>query len=206
MAIIAAALPALAAAGSAVAAAAPALGTIGTVVSAGGAVLGGIAAGNAANYQAKVAENNAQIASQNADYAREVGGTKAEQAGLRAAEQGGAVKTALAANNVDVNSGSALDVEAGTAQKGVLDEETTVNNAELTAYGYTGQETGFEAQAGLDKAQAEQAPIGAAIGATGSFLSNSSAVAGIGKWIGGAGGSSPITNTMNASGSSVAGA
>ena len=44
------------------AAAAPLLGAVGSVVSAGGAVLGGIAAGNAASYQAQVAENNAQIA------------------------------------------------------------------------------------------------------------------------------------------------
>ncbi len=187
------------------AAAAPVLGLVGTAVSAGGAVLGGIAQSNAASYQAKVAENNAQIAKQNATYALQAGEAKTEQAGLKAAEEGGAVKTALAANNVDVNTGSAKDVEASTREKGVLNEETTANDAELKAYGYQTQATGFEAQAGLDNATAAEAPIGAAIGATGSLLSGASSVGF--KWTGfGAGGGSPIANAMNASGSSVGGA
>ena len=176
------------------AAAAPLLGAVGSVVSAGGAVLGGIAAGNAASYQAQVAENNAQIARQNATYALQAGNAKQEQAGLKAAEEGGMVKASLAANNVDVNSGSALGVETATREKGALDQETIQNNAELQAYGYHTQETGFEAQAELDKATAAEAPIGAAIGATGSLLSNASAVGGIGKWIGGLGGASASGN------------
>ena len=158
------------------AAAAPVLGLIGTAVSAGGSVLGGIAAGNAASYQAQVAQNNAQIAKQNANYALQAGQAKQEQAGLKAAEEGGMVKTALAANNVDVNTGSAKDVESGTREKGQLDQETIANNAELQAYGYQTQATGFEAQAGLDQATAAEAPIGAAIGATGSMLSGASAI------------------------------
>lgn len=181
MAIIAAVAPLLAAA-------APAIGTAGAAISAGGAVLGGIAAGNAASYRAKVAENNAQIERQKATYALQAGGVKAQEAGLKSAEAQAEVKTALAANNVDVNSGSALDVEAGTRQKGELDQETIANNAELQAYGYQVTATADEAQAGLDKATAEQAPIGAAIGATGSLLSNSSAIGF--KWLGAPSGSS----------------
>ena len=188
------------------AAAAPLLGAVGSVVSAGGAVLGGIAAGNAASYQAQVAENNAQIAKQNATYAEQAGNAKQEQAGLKAAVEGGMVKTALAANNVDVNTGSAKEVETGTREKGQLDQETIANNTELQAYGYQTQATGFEAQAGLDNATAAEAPIGAAIGATGSLLSGASAVGFKGlNWTGDTG-SNPFTNTMNPSGSSVAGA
>jgi hypothetical protein len=158
------------------AAAAPVLGLVGAGVSAGGALLGGIAQGNAASYQAQVAQNNAQIAQQNATYSLQAGNAKVEQAGLKAAEDVGAAKTALAANNVDVNSGSALDVETGTRQKGALNQYTIANDAELQAYGYRTQATGFEAQAGLDDATATEAPIGAAIGATGSLLSDASAL------------------------------
>ena len=153
-----------------------ALGAAGSAVSAGGAVLGGIAQGEAASYQAKVAENNAQIAKQNATYALQAGEAKQQQAGLKDAEEGGAIKTAFAANNVDVNTGSAKDVEAAQSERGNLDQETIANNAELQAYGYHTQETGFEAQAGLDRATAAEAPIGAAIGATGSLLSGASAI------------------------------
>lgn len=165
------------------AAAAPFLGIAGAAVSAGGSLLGGIAAGNAASYQAQVAENNAKIAQQNATYALQAGEAKQEQTGLRAAEEGGAIKTALAANNTDVNTGSALDVEQGQREKGQLERETVANNAELQAYGYRSQATGFEAQAGLDEATASEAPIGGALNAAGGLLSSSSAIGF--KWGGG---------------------
>ena len=118
------------------AAAAPLLGTIGAVTSAAGTVLGGIAQGNAASYQAQVAQNNATIARQNATYSIEAGEAKEQQVGLQAAEQGGIVKTALAANNVDVNTGSAKNVEVGQRETGALSQETTASDAELKAYGY----------------------------------------------------------------------
>ncbi len=184
------------------AAAAPVLGAIGGVVSAGGAVLGGIAQGNAASYQAQVAQNNAQIAQQNATYAEQAGAAKQQQAGLQSAEQVGAVKTALAANNVDVNSGSALDAQTGEREKGAMSQETIANNAALQAYGYRSQATGFEAQAGFDQATAAEAPIGAAIGATGSLFSNASSLGF--KWTNGGFGN-PSSSTAS-SGNTIAGA
>ena len=123
-----------------------------------------------------MAKNNAQIAQQNATYAIEAGKSKQQQEGLKSAEELGQVKTALAANNVDVNTGSAKEVEVGQREKGALSQETIANNAELQAYGYESQATGFEAQAGLEQATAAEAPLGAAIGAGGSLLSNASAL------------------------------
>ena len=169
------------------AAAGPLLGEIGAGVSAVSTVFGGIAQANAASYQAQVAENNAQIARQNATYALQAGTTKQQQAALRAAEEGGAVKTALAANNVDVNTGSAVDVEAGTRTKGAMNQSIIANDAELQAYGYRSQATGFEAQAGLDRATAAEAPIGAVLSAGGGLLSNYAAVGP--NWSGGLGSS-----------------
>ena len=165
------------------------LALAGTAISAAGTVFGGIATSNAASYQAQVAENNAKIAQQNATYSLQAGEAKQQQEGLKAAEEGGAVKTALAANNTDVNSGSALDVESGAREKGTLSQYTIENNASLQAYGYRSQAVGFQAEAGLDEAKAAEAPIGAGLAAGGSLLSNASSIGW--KWGGGGGSASP---------------
>ena len=51
-----------------------------------------------------------------------------------------------------------------------------MQNAELQAYGYRTQATGFEATAGLESAEAQFAPIAADVAAGGSFLSGLSNV------------------------------
>jgi hypothetical protein len=82
-----------------------ALPAIGAVASAGGALYSGIATSQAANYQSQVAKNNAQIANQNATRAIAAGQQQTATKSLQNAAQFGALKTGLAANNVDVNSG-----------------------------------------------------------------------------------------------------
>jgi hypothetical protein len=57
-----------------------------------------------------------------------------------------------------------------------------LNNAQLQAYGYRSQATSYQAQAGLDTATAEQAPIGAGLGAAGNLLSSASSIGT--KWTG----------------------
>ena len=151
-------------------------GIVGAGVSAVGAVEQGQATSNAANYSAQVARNNALIAQQNASYATAAGVEQADIASRKGAAIGGKIKAAQAANNIDVNTGSALGVQAGQRETSKLDTETVLNNAELQAYGYRTQATGYTAQAGLYSAEAAQAPIGAAIGATGSLLSNASSL------------------------------
>jgi hypothetical protein len=160
-------------------------GIAGAVTGAAGAVYGGLATANAASYQAQVAKVNQQIANQNAQYAIEAGTAKTAQVGEQAAQRAGMVKASLAANGVDVNTGSAVDVETGERKAGVLDEQTTMNNAELEAYGYKSQATSYGAQAGLEGMEAEQAPIGADLGAAGSLLSSASSLST--KWTGGGG-------------------
>ena len=133
---------------------------------AGASAVGTLEAGS---YQGEVASNNAKIATQNAAYAREAGQEQAAIASRKGAAQGAALKTGLAANGVDVNSGSAVDVEAGARETSKLDAETVLNNAELQAYGYTTQATNF-------KAQAKQDVIGSEFGAAGSLLGNASSI------------------------------
>lgn len=59
----------------------------------------------------------------------------------------GAIKAAEAAGNVDVNSGSAVDVQSSAAALGELNAITIRGNAAKEAYGYETQSTSFENQA-----------------------------------------------------------
>ena len=169
------------------AAALPIAALAGAGISALGTYEQGQASSNAASYQAAVAKNNAIIAERNAAHAEQAGEAQATATSLKGAAIGGKIKGAQAANNIDVNSGSARDVQVSEREKSQLDTETVLNNAELQAYGYRSQATGFQAQAGLETATAEQAPIGAELGAAGNLLSSASSIGA--KWNGFGGGS-----------------
>jgi hypothetical protein len=151
-------------------------GLAGAGISAIGTIEQGQATSNAAAYQAQVAQNNAIIAEQNATYASNAGLAQAAATSMKGASDFAKVKTAQAANNIDVNTGSAVNVQASERETNVLNSETVLNNAELQAYGYRAAATGYKATAGLEEEEAAQAPIGAIIGATGNLLSNASAV------------------------------
>lgn len=151
-------------------------GGIGAATSAVGAISQGEATGNEAKYQAQIATNNAQIAKQNAQYSAEAGSEQATIEGLKSANAGGRIKASQAANNVDVNSGSALKVQQGQRQAGYLDTLTAENNALLQAYGYKATAASDTAQAALDTQESEEAPIAGDIGAAGSLLGNASSL------------------------------
>lgn len=136
----------------------------------------GQASGAAADYASVVSRNNATIANQNADYAIESGLQKTDTASRKSAAIGGRIKATQAANGIDVNTGSAVDVQAGQRATGELDAETVLNNAELQAYGYRTKAVNDTAQAQLDTAQDAQARIGGDLGAAGSLLSTAGAV------------------------------
>lgn len=155
-------------------------GLAGAAASAGGAVLGGQATAESASYQAEVALNNQKIANANARYATAAGLTQAANQSQQGADQVADIKVAQAANGIDVNSGSNLQVQKSARMDNQVNAETTLNNAQLKAYGYRTDASNFGAQAGLDTMEAEQAPIGADIGAAGGLLSGASGVAA--KW------------------------
>jgi hypothetical protein len=153
-----------------------AVGVLGAGISAAGAVESGQATANAANYNAQVARNNATVANQNATYATAAGEQAAANKSMEGAARGGKIKAAEAASGIDVNTGSATKVQASQRETSQLDSETVLNNAELQAYGYRSQATGFTATSGLETEEAQQAPIGADIGAAGGLLSSASAL------------------------------
>ena len=152
------------------------------LVSAGVGAAGAIASAQAnaanANYQSQVAANNAITANQNAEYATQAGQEKAQEQSLKAREQQGAVTTALAANGLDVNSGTPEDVRKTQRETGELGTEQTVDLAALQAYGYRTQSTNFAAESGLQTAEAGEAGTAGALGASGGLLAGASALGG----------------------------
>ena len=153
-----------------------AAGLGGGAATAAGTLEQGAAAANAADYKAAVARNNAIIAQQNAAYAIQSGHAQAANQSRKGAAIMGKIKAGQAASGVDVNTGSAVDVQQSQREINKLDSDTVLNNAELKAYGYRSDATNYTAQAGLDEMEAEQAPIGAAFSAAGSLLSSASSV------------------------------
>lgn len=141
-------------------------------VSAAGAISGGIAQGNAANYQGQVAANNATIARQNATYSAGAAAATTERAGLKARAQDAGVRSGIAANGLDVNSGSAADVQTSQRELGALDTGTVANNGALQVYGYQTQATGYQAQSTLDKQEAGADVAGGFMKAAGTLLAN----------------------------------
>jgi len=165
-----ASLPAAAATASLIA------GVASTGVAVAGSLSSAAAQKSNANYQAQVARNNETIAAQNAEYATQAGQEKAQEVGIQEREQQGQVTTALAAGGVDVNSGSAADVEKTQKETGSLATQQTVDNAALQAYGYRTQQANFGAESGLLTGQAGQATTAGDLMAGGGLLSGASGV------------------------------
>jgi hypothetical protein len=196
---------AAAAAGTAAAgvSAASILSTVGQVGTALGGVVGAIgqvnaaeAAGASSKYAAEVAANNQTIAKQNTDLAGAAGASAIEQQGIKTKEAVGAIEAAQAASNIDVNSGSALDVRSSRTATGTLDALTLRANTEKQVYGYQTAATSFAGQESLSKAAEAQAPAAAALGASTSLLSGATGVASqYSQWMktaGNSGGTSPL--------------
>jgi hypothetical protein len=152
-------------------------GLAGGAITAGGQLESGFASSHAADYAAQVAANNSIIARQNAKFALESGEAQATATSLKGASQSGKIKTAQAASGVDVNTGSAVDVQASQREVNKLDTETVLHKGQLAAYGYRTQATNFDAEAALKRAEAQQDITGAEIGAAGTLVGSASGAA-----------------------------
>lgn len=130
------------------------LGIIGAGVQALGAIGSGNAQAAQANYAAQVAANNQIIAQQNAAAATQAGEAQAQNQALRERSKEGAIRAAIGAAGIDVNTGSAVDVRSSQAELGQENVETVRHDAALHAYGYRTQATNFGAESELDRMQA----------------------------------------------------
>lgn len=158
--------------------AALALGAIGTGVQAYGAMSSAEAASANAAYQSQVAANNAKIAKQNANWTMQAGEQQSTTEGMKTRSEVGAIKSAQAANGIDVNSGSAVDVRSSSSELGELNALTLKSNASRQAYGYETQSSDYTAQSQLDASQSSQALDAGMFSAAGSLLGGASSFAG----------------------------
>ena len=132
-------------------------GVASTGMSAAGSYESGQATKANDQYQAAVAANNALIAKQNAAWDIQAGETAATNQGLKTRAQIGTEKASQGAAGIDVNSGSAAKVRAGTESMGMLDAMTIRSNAAKQAYSAQVQATNETAQSQLDTAAGKQA-------------------------------------------------
>jgi hypothetical protein len=98
-----------------------ALGIASTVVSATGAVVSGIGQKQQADYQAQVQDQNAKLAEDQAQDSILNTNLEAQRRYRDLAQTKGAQQAAMAANGVDLNFGSATDVQRDTAMIGAED-------------------------------------------------------------------------------------
>lgn len=110
---------------------------------AGGGIANGITQSNAIRgqsaFEQSAAEQNAKLLDRAAKDARERGMMDVRNIGLRADQIQGTQRARLAAQGVDVNSGSALDAQMDTVSMSEMDKLTARNNAAREAYGLQSQ-------------------------------------------------------------------
>jgi hypothetical protein len=146
--------------------------------SAYGAVQQGKAAEGQANYQAAVGRNNAIIAERQARDAEERGASE-ELAQRRQTAAGlGKQRAGMAANGVDLSSGSPLDILGDTAAFGELDALTVRSNAAREAYGYRNQASQFTSDAAAQKIAGRNTRKASYIGAGSTLLTSASQAGG----------------------------
>jgi hypothetical protein len=106
---------------------------------------------------------NAALKDQTADETVFAGDTSADWQRVRSGQAVGTQRAVQAANGIDVNSGSAAQLQDDTAMIGELDALTIQNNAAREAYGY-------RIQADQDRINAIQTRTNAGNNAMGSIL------------------------------------
>lgn len=114
-------------------------------------------------YNAGMLNRNAALKEQAAQESIFAGDTSADWQRVRTGQAVGTQRSVQAANGIDVNSGSAAQLQDDTAMIGELDALTIQNNAAREAYGY-------RIQADQDRMNAVQTVTNAGNKATGSIL------------------------------------
>lgn len=134
---------------------------------AGADVIQGIGASVSDAYQAKVAANNAVIAKQYSKWAEQEGDIDSTTSGLKTKAEIGQTRAGFAGAGVDVNTGSAANVQAAEGELGRFDAMTIRSNAARQAYGEDIKGAGFTANSVMLKQKSFLDPIaGLASGAS----------------------------------------
>lgn len=149
----------------------------GGTLSALGTIQQGMAAKQAADYEAEVAKQNVERAKISADQAKTKGDVEITQQRLRTAQSISNARAAGAARGVLVDSGSALDITTDLATSGEIDALMLGYNANQEAESFLDRGRQFDAESQLKKRSGSSALTGSLLGAGGSLLTTGSVVA-----------------------------
>ncbi|SBW12694.1 exported hypothetical protein [uncultured Alphaproteobacteria bacterium] len=153
------------------------VGGLGALGSVAGMVQQGQAAQATANYQSKVAANQAKVAGYQAEDALARGDVAERQQRLQVRQLAGKQRAEMGASGAALDSSSFADTLGDTAEYGELDALTIRSNAEKEAWGYRTAAAGQQGQAALYSAQAGWASSSRPWEAGGSILTGFGTVA-----------------------------
>lgn len=148
-----------------------ALGLLSSGIGAIGQMQQANAAAASANYQAKVQERNAKIAEFKARDAIIRGNEETKKQRQYTASVLAKQRAAMAANNIDVAYGSALDAAVDTAMLGELDALTVQSNSYREAYNHRVDAANERSGAVLSRLEAKNYKAGGFLSAAGTLVS-----------------------------------
>lgn len=161
-----------------------AIQTINQVRSANAAGRAGEAGRDVAESQADLAEQNAAVADAQAEDAVDRGAEQESNFRMGVRGMVGKQRASIAAGNVDVSYGSAVDVQADTRYMGELDALTIRNNAAREAWGFKTQGADLRARAEIARRegvmlerQGNEARTGGYLGAIGTVVGGAGSIA-----------------------------
>jgi len=125
-----------------------------------------------ARAQARIADNNAKVAEWQAQSAESKGQREIENVGRKQADVRGKQMAGMAANGVDLGSGSPAAVLAQTDYYGLEDQRTVAQNTSDEAWGLRAKATDYKNQGNLSNAKASNmnpfmAGVGSLLGSVG---------------------------------------
>lgn len=138
-----------------------------TLITAGATAYGAYAQNEAGRQQQKIANRNADLLDASATDAIQLGEEQARQVKRQARSLRGRQRAALAGSGVDVNTGTALDLQEETTMLGEIDAATMRKNAFREAWGIRMQASNQREAGAFAKRAGRNQAIGTLIGGAG---------------------------------------
>lgn len=143
---------------------------IATGVAAAGTMVGGLMKASQQRYAAAVSYQNAKLAAAQAADASKRGQLEEQRSYNRTAQLLGQQRAAMAANGIEVDFGSASDVQADTHNLGRDEAATIRQNTEREMRGYDIEGLNYQTQARADRAAASGSIVSSLFNTAGTIL------------------------------------
>ncbi len=148
------------------------MAAIPAAISLAGGAMGAQGARQAGAYAAAQSEQNAQYKEAAAVDAEKRGAVQADQYRRQVGQMIGTQRAGFAANGIDVNSGTAAEIQDDTAAIGEFDALTIANNAAREAWGYRVGAQNDLSNATMARKNAKSSASGSILGGVGGAASS----------------------------------